>query len=103
MLAGSAAFAAGGGPAPVAKPKVGGLPWPVPNRLGQFFLEWGVRLDRRCVGGYCKPDSIRVYVNGKPYLGDPRQILLADRSEIAIVIGSLPKKIPSRFPASAIL
>jgi len=75
----------------------------IPNRLGQFFVEWGVRLDRRCVGGYCKPDSIRVYVNGKPYLGDPRQILLADRSEIAIVIGSLPKKIPSRFPASAIL
>lgn len=76
---------------------------PVPNRLGQFFVEWGVRLDRGCVGGYCKPDSIRIYVNGKPYLGDPRQILLADRSEIAIVIGSLPRKIPSAFPAGPIL
>jgi hypothetical protein len=69
-----------------------------PNTLGQFFIEWGVRLDRRCVGGYCKPDSIRVYVNGRRYLGDPRQILLADQTEIAIVIGSLPKKIPSAFP-----
>jgi hypothetical protein len=76
---------------------------PVPNRLGQFFVQWGVRLDRSCVGGYCRPDSIRVYVNGKRYLGDPRRILLADRSEIAIVIGSLPKKIPSIFPASATL
>jgi hypothetical protein len=74
---------------------------PVPNRLGQFFVEWGVRLDRSCVGGYCRPDSIRVYVNGKRYLGDPRRILLADRTEIAIVIGSLPKKIPSAFPAGA--
>jgi hypothetical protein len=71
---------------------------PVPNRLGQFFVEWGVRLDPRCIGGYCKPGSIRVYVNGKRYLGDPRQILLADQTEIAIVIGSLPKKIPSAFP-----
>lgn len=74
---------------------------PVPNRLGEFFVEWGVRLDRSCVGGYCRPDSIRVYVNGKRYLGDPRRILLADGSEIAIVIGSLPKKIPSAFPAGA--
>jgi hypothetical protein len=74
---------------------------PVPNRLGQFFVEWGVRLDKSCVGGYCKPDSIRVYVNGKRYLGDPRRILLADQTEIAIVIGSLPKKIPSIFPAAA--
>jgi hypothetical protein len=75
----------------------------VPNRLGQFFVEWGVRLDRSCVGGYCRPDSIRVYVNGKRYLGDPRQILLADQTEIAIVIGSLPKKIPSAFPVGPII
>src|SRR2546426_2780395 len=76
---------------------------PQPNRLGQFFVEWGVRLDRRCVGGYCRPDSIRLYVNGKRYLGDPRQILLADQTEIAIVIGSLPKKIPSAFPVGPII
>ena len=76
---------------------------PVPNRLGQFFIEWGVRLDRSCVGGYCKPDSIRVYVNGKRYLGDPRKILLANMREIAIVIGSLPGKIPMAFPVGPII
>ena len=76
---------------------------PVPNRLGQFFVEWGVRLDRSCVGGYCKPDSIRVYVNGKRHLGDPRRILLANQTEIAIAIGSLPRKIPAAFPAGAII
>jgi hypothetical protein len=67
---------------------------PVPNRLGQFFTEWGVRLSRNCVGGYCRPSNIEFYVNGKRYQGDPRAILLTDRKEIAIVIGTPPKKIP---------
>jgi len=69
---------------------------PVPNRLGQFFVEWGVRLDRRCVGGYCRPTSIRVYVNGKPFTGDPRTIELTNHEEIAIVIGTPPKRIPKK-------
>jgi hypothetical protein len=67
----------------------------VPNRLGQFFTEWDVRLGRSCVGGYCRPASIEVFVNGKRYTGDPRAILLTDHKEIAIVIGTPPKKIPS--------
>ncbi len=71
---------------------------PTPNRLGQFFTEWGVRLDRQCVGGFCKPDHIAIYVNGKQNTGDPRQILLKDHTEIAIVIGTPPKTIPSVFP-----
>jgi hypothetical protein len=24
------------------------------NTLGEFFTEWGVRLDAGCVGGYCR-------------------------------------------------
>ena len=67
---------------------------PVPNRLGQFFTEWHVRLGRNCVGGYCRPSNIQFYVDGKPYTGDPRAIPLTDRKEIAIVIGTPPKKIP---------
>ncbi|HEY7693864.1 MAG TPA: hypothetical protein VH816_16120 [Gaiellaceae bacterium] len=67
---------------------------PVPNRLGQFFTEWGVRLGRDCVGGYCRPTSIQFFVNGKRYDGSPRAILLTDHKEIAIVIGSPPGKIP---------
>jgi hypothetical protein len=69
---------------------------PVPNRLGQFFVEWNVRLTRTCVATYCK--GVSFYVNGHRYRGDPRTILLADRTEIAIVIGRPPKKIPSAFP-----
>jgi hypothetical protein len=67
---------------------------PTPNRLGQFFVEWGVRLTRSCVGGYCRPTGIEIYVNGKRYRGDPRRILLSNHTEIAIVIGTPPKKIP---------
>jgi hypothetical protein len=66
----------------------------VPNRLGQFFTEWGVRLSRSCVGGYCRPATIEFFVDGSRYGGDPRAIPLTDHKEIAIVIGTPPKKIP---------
>ena len=70
-----------------------------PNTLGQFFKEWGVALTAQCVGGYCSPDaSIQVFVDGDAWNGDPAGIELADRLEIAIVIGSPPEAIPSTFP-----
>ena len=69
------------------------------NNLGEFFTEWNVRLDPRCVGGYCKPAApISVYVDGDLYTGDARQIELKDQREIAIVIGTAPTKIPAAFP-----
>jgi hypothetical protein len=70
-----------------------------PNRLGQFFTEWAVRLTPNCVGGYCKPEApIAIYVDGQAYEGDPRDIELSDGKEIAIVIGTPPDSIPSEFP-----
>ena len=70
----------------------------IPNRLGQFFTEWAVALSARCVGGYCQPKAaIAFYVDGKPYTGDPRAIELTNLKEIAIVIGTPPKTIPSKF------
>jgi len=71
-----------------------------PNRLGQFFTEWNVQLDPNCVGGYCKPNaSILIYVGGQKYTGNPDDIDLTDKKEIAIVIGTPPAKIPSGFPS----
>ena len=67
---------------------------PEPNTLGQFFTEWDVALTDSCVGEYCKPEPIAVYVNGEPVSGDPRAIQLTDRTEIAIVIGTPPPEIP---------
>jgi len=69
-----------------------------PNRLGQLFTQWAVRLDQNCVGGYCRPDaSVLVYVDGTLYDGDPAAIELTDGKEIAIVIGTPPEKIPASF------
>jgi hypothetical protein len=70
-------------------------PSPIPNRLGQFFIEWGVRLTPSCVGSYCRPTSIKILVDGRPFTGDPRTIQLTDHKEIAIVIGTPPKAIPT--------
>ena len=70
--------------------------------LGQFFGVWGVRLNQRCIGGYCDPlTPWTVYVNGQPYTGDPAELVLREHQEIAFVIGTPPKRIPStyKFPA----
>ena len=57
--------------------------------LGQFFDEWGVRFDARCLGGYCAGagKELRVYVNGRRLSGDPRRLVLTNRQEIAVVFG----------------
>jgi hypothetical protein len=65
------------------------------NTLGQFFVEWDQRLDADCVASYCSPDEdIAVYVDGERYEGDPADIELTDRLQIAIVIGAPPAEIP---------
>jgi hypothetical protein len=66
--------------------------------LGQFFAVWGVRLDNNCIGGYCRPDTPwKIYVDGKEYTGDPGELALTKHEEIAIVIGTPPKTVPSRY------
>jgi hypothetical protein len=70
--------------------------------LAQFIGVWGVRFNESCIGGYCKElIPWRVYVNGKPYAGDPRALELKEHQEIAFVIGTPPAKIPSsyKFPS----
>ena len=56
--------------------------------LGEFFDEWGVRLDARCLGGYCGSGKLRVFVDGRRRSGDPRRIVLGNHQEIAVVFGS---------------
>jgi hypothetical protein len=70
--------------------------------LGQFFGVWGVRLTADCVGGYCRQVTPwTVYVNGQAYTGNPAALVLKEHQEIAFVIGTPPRKIPSKysFPA----
>lgn len=71
--------------------------------LGQFFAIWGVRFTRTSVGGYHSSAArpIRVYLDGKPFHGDPTRLVLASHEEIAVVIGKPPARIPSHYVFSA--
>ena len=74
-----------------------------PNTLGEFFIEWGVRLTDSCVGTFCRDDEkVAFHVDGRPYTQDPRAIELTDQKEIAIVIGRPPTEIPSTADFSAV-
>jgi hypothetical protein len=68
---------------------------PQPNSLGQFFVEWDVPLAPGRVDGHT---GVKFYVDGEEFAGDPREIELKDRRQIAIVIGTPPDEIPAVFP-----
>jgi hypothetical protein len=71
---------------------------PATFTLGQLFMEWGVRLDDRCTGGYCAPgEPTKVYVDGAPHQGAAGSVALKDAQEVAMVIGTPPAQIPSRY------
>jgi hypothetical protein len=77
-------------------------PYQASFTLGEFFDIWGVRFSNTCIGGYCADEShsLRIYVNGELYQGDPREIVLASHQEIAIVYGTsaqIPKTIPATY------
>jgi hypothetical protein len=63
--------------------------------LGQFFAEWGVFLNGRCVGSYC--DNLRWYVNGERQTGNPAGLVFKSHQQIAIVVGKPPAKIPASY------
>ncbi len=57
--------------------------------LGEFFDVWGVRFNASCIGGYCNGGGmeLHVFVNGKRVSGDPRNVVLTNHQEIAVVFG----------------
>ena len=70
--------------------------------LGQFFDVWGLRLSADCLGAYCDQgdDSLRAYVNGEPFDGDPRTIAMENEEAVTLVYGSedeVPETIPDSF------
>ena len=70
--------------------------------LGMFFTEWGVRLTRSCVGGYCRPGKpISAYIDGHRTAETLPDIVLMKGQEITLVIGSPPSSIPSRWDCRA--
>jgi hypothetical protein len=74
--------------------------------LGEFFAVWGVRFTPACLGGYCAGGGrqLRVYVDGRPYQGDPTGLVLAAHQELVVAFGTaaqLPSPVPSSYPFPA--
>jgi hypothetical protein len=70
--------------------------------LGMLFTEWGVRLTRNCVGGYCRPGTrISAYIDGHRTSDVLSDIVLRKGEEIALVIGHPPSHIPSHWNCRA--
>jgi hypothetical protein len=67
--------------------------------LGLFFGVWGVPLSSAQIGGLEAGGGkqLRVWVNGKPFAGDPGTIELAARQEIVLAYGRTPKPLPSGY------
>jgi len=57
--------------------------------LGDFFSVWGQPLDRThaATATTKKGQSMRVWLNGKPYTGDPAKITLTAHADIIIQVG----------------
>jgi len=70
--------------------------------LGEFFDVWGVRLTDRCIGGYCNDGSatLKAFVNGAPFTGDPRTIPLAQHQDIVLAYGT-PAELPNPIPSTS--
>jgi hypothetical protein len=70
--------------------------------LDQAFAEWDVRLAKGAVGHYVAGQNgtrLTVFVDQKPYSGDPRNIVLTSHEDIDFVVttdGSTPKA-PAAF------
>ena len=54
--------------------------------LGQFFDIWGQPLDTRKVAGL--QGIVQAYVDGKPYAGNPRNIVLTAHLQVTLEVGS---------------
>ena len=68
-----------------------------PLTLGQFFTEWGLKLDATCAGEFCAPTPIAVYVDGTKQEGNPADVKLGSHQEIVVVIGKAPSVIPDHW------
>ncbi|QWT22796.1 hypothetical protein KPL76_08260 [Subtercola sp. PAMC28395] len=73
--------------------------------LGEFFAEWGVPLDSEGVGDFrqSSTESFSVFVNQRPFEGDPATIALTNKLDIDLVLaprGTTPApSAPFAWPA----
>jgi hypothetical protein len=63
--------------------------------LGQFFCEWGVKLNATCLGPY--RGELRWWVNGRRMHGNPALLALGQHQEIVIAAGRPPTTVRSSY------
>ena len=66
--------------------------------LGDFFLVWGQPLGRTIAASAHAPKgaALKVWVDGKPFAGDPRTIALKSHTDIVLEVGP-PFVTPPKF------
>jgi hypothetical protein len=69
--------------------------------LGQFFDIWGLRFTADCLGAYCTSAAkqLVLIVNGQPFSGNFRSLVLAPHQEIVVSYGNRGQ-LPSPLPGS---
>jgi hypothetical protein len=67
--------------------------------IGQFFTEWGVKLDKNCLATFCTDDKNQLlgYVNGQ-LVPDPASIPISQHAAIVVWYG--PKGTNPKVPAT---
>lgn len=63
--------------------------------LGQFFCEWGVKLNESCLGPY--RGRLAWWVNGERMHGNPALLPLRQHQEIVIAAGRTPASVPTSY------
>lgn len=72
-------------------------PFKIVPTLGDFFHIWGVPLSKEHVWKWSvAPGQLRMYVNGKPYTGDPAAIKLYHHTDVTLEVGG-PFRPPQKF------
>jgi hypothetical protein len=68
-----------------------------PVTLGQFLIEWGLRVDGKCIANVCAPSPIALYVNGAKVAGPVTEHVFRPDEEMALVLGTAPATIPKGY------
>lgn len=63
--------------------------------LGQFFCEWGVKLNQTCLGPY--RGQLAWWVNRRRMHGNPALLPLRQHQEIVIAAGPPPTTVPTSY------
>jgi hypothetical protein len=68
--------------------------------LGQFLTEWGLKAEDGCVADKCG-DEVAVFVDGSIQDTPAPDLVIKAGQEIALVLGTQPPDIPSRYDCKA--